>query len=616
MSGPPALSAAATGATGENAPTFARGDAHEGHAAFDHQPWTYRNGFDRLLQRTPLAAWQNPHAQGWQRVKQNARREVWRAHIDRGIYYLKYYRADGWMMRLRALLGHSAWTAEWKSGVYALRAGLAAVSPVGYTTNLHRDGRLCSLLVTEAVEPAYSLDEFWQQIEADEDAGRRRRDTAQMVELLGEMIARAHQAGFEHLDMHAANILVQPVAAGRYRTLFVDLQSARLGVPLSDRAVVRNLAQLNQWFRRHSTIADRMRFLRAYLRWRDEYEPAFAHGRPLRLPFRRLVRALIRAADRHARRLWAQRDRRAQRDGRYFARIRLGGGWRALVVRQTKHPSEESRASRVAADPGWWASQLGDPLHWFTRDGGQSCKDSHSASVRRAVLSHPAGNLPVIVKRPLARDWRRRLSQLLPPSRSMRGWRTGQALCHRNIPVARPLAVLERCLGPLIRDSLLITEAIPGAIDLAGHLHAEHLARPPRDWFRYKRRLCELLARQLRLLEERGFAHRDCKASNILVLKYPRVKLLWIDMDGLRPERRRRVGRCLRALVRLHVSLLNVPGLTRTDRVRFLRSYCARWGADVHAWRTIWQQLTPRVTKKLATLEARRAWKRARYGRE
>ena len=67
---------------------------------------------------------------------------------------------------------------------------------------------------------------------------------------------------------------------------------------------MRNLAQLNQWFRRHSSIGDRLRFLRAYLRWRNEYEHAFEHARPLGMPYEDLVQALVRAANKHARRLW------------------------------------------------------------------------------------------------------------------------------------------------------------------------------------------------------------------------------------------------------------------------------------------------------------------------
>ncbi|MFQ5807170.1 MAG: lipopolysaccharide kinase InaA family protein, partial [Phycisphaerae bacterium] len=241
--------------------------------------WTFRDHFGRTLAALPAAAWTDPAGQGWQRVKDNATRAVWRARIDGTVYYLKYYVRRRWSGAFKRRWRGPACEIEWKSGVYALRAGIPAVRPVGYTDRVDCAGRTCSLLVTEAVEPAYPLNEYWETLRADDDASRRRRDTAYLTDLLAQMIARAHQAGFEHRDMHAANILVHPTAPGASETVFVDLHSARLGMPLDDRAVVRNLAQLNQWFRQHSRISDRLRFLRRYLRWRNEYEQAFAPAR-------------------------------------------------------------------------------------------------------------------------------------------------------------------------------------------------------------------------------------------------------------------------------------------------------------------------------------------------
>jgi len=567
-----------------------------------------------LLRTVPTGAWSDPAGQGWQRVKDNARREVWRAVLGGVPCYLKYFAHDSWLRRWRHLLRAPACRAEWEGGLYTFRAGVSAPSPVAYAVNVPRGRRRCDLLITQAIEPTQPLKEFWQQLAGDTDDGRRRSDQAQLIELLAELIARAHQAGFQHLDMHAANILVQPVAPRRYRAVFVDLQSARRGVPLSDAAVVRNLAQLNQWFRRHSSIGDRLRFLRAYLRWRNEFETQFDHGRPLGLSFRDLVAALRLAAARHAARLWAQRDRRADRSGRYFTRFRLPDGWRGWAVAVCKHPLAESRASHLEFRRAWWRERLASPLRWFEQAGTDACKVSHSAVVRRAVLEHDAGHVPVIVKRPLARDWQRRWAALWPPSRSRRGWQTGHALLHRDLPTARPLAVLERRWGPLILDSVLVTEAIPGAVDLERFLKREAGRHAPGDWHRMKLALLRIMVRNLRRLHERGFVHRDCKAGNLLVVQDPETALLWIDMGGLR-RRQATDADVHRALVRLHVSLLSVPGLTRTDRVRFLKLYFARFGVAADTWRAIWPELERASAAKIAAKEVRRRWKLAHYGR-
>jgi hypothetical protein len=126
-----------------------------------------------------------------------------------------------------------------------------------------------------------------------------------------------------------------------------------------------------------------------------------------------------------------------------------------------------------------------------------------------------------------------------------------------------------------------------------------------------------MLARHLRCFEERGFAHRDCKAGNILVLKLPAPQLVWIDLDGVRALNHHPGARAVRrALACLHVSLLDVPGLTRTDRVRFLKRYCARFGSGPHAWRLLWRALAAPVARRLRTRATHRAWKRANYGRD
>lgn len=576
--------------------------------------WTCRNGFSRVVAIVPTESWAEPGQAGWTLIKHNGSRDVWRATLGGQAYYVKYYFVDGWLSRAKQVLRGPACMTEWKGGVFAIARGIPAVRPAGFTPSAVCGGRRCSILVTEAIEPAYSLDEYWLAIQSDADGVRRRSDVTTLLECLAAMIAHAHQSGFEHLDMHPANILVQPLGARRYRTLFVDLQSARLGVPINDRAVVRNLAQLNQWFRRHSSVGDRLRFLRAYARWRNEHEVNFPQGRPLSLSFDQLVAALGVAAHRHAERLWAQRDRRIARSGRYFARLTLRNGWRGLVAVRSKRASDASIASGSVLNAQWWRAQLADPLRWFA-DPAQTAKDSHSAAVVRVALPHEAGPIPVIVKRPLPRNPARAMRHALPPSRCRRAWSIGHQLLHRDIPAARPLAMIEQRVGPFVRDSVLVTEFVTGAADLDAHLRREFARCNAHEWLLHKRALTALLVRELRKLQQRGFAHRDCKAQNILIRGAASPSLLWIDMDGIR-----RVGvlaraEQLRPLARLHVSLLDVSGLTRTDRARFLKAYFARFGAPVNAWREAWRELALITIEKLARREIRTAWKRKNYGR-
>src|SRR5262245_30716797 len=58
--------------------------------SFDGLKWTFRNGFDRVLAGVPAAVWAAPEKQaGWERVKHNPKRDVWRATILGASFYLK-----------------------------------------------------------------------------------------------------------------------------------------------------------------------------------------------------------------------------------------------------------------------------------------------------------------------------------------------------------------------------------------------------------------------------------------------------------------------------------------------------------------------------------------------
>lgn len=576
--------------------------------------WTGSRGFLKRLDALPSDVWTAPASQrGWVRVKHNTHRTVWRARIDGKLYYVKFYRRRPVRDTLKRIARKPACKAEFECGRFAAENGVAASRPVAYAEGVRQADGPCSVLVLDAIEPSEPLDEYWRRecMEA-ASAGARRA----LIESLAELIARAHQAGFEHTDMHAANILVLERRGGGLETHFVDLHAAVLNRPVRDAAIVRNLAQLNQWFRRHSSIKDRIRFLRAYLRWRGEFEMVFEHGRPIETSFRNLVRALVVMAEGHAQRLWSRRDRRALRSGRYFAKLRLGRGWRAIVVRGSKRPIAATGEKPRELPAGWWRSQLSDPRRLLRLAGGASHKRSHSAWVGQIELDHESGPVRVIIKRPLARNLRRRLRQLLPPSRCWRGWRAGHALLHRDIVTARPLALLERRLGPLVLDGLLLTEEAPEAVDLAEHLRRQQAARSPRGWRRHKRELTRVLVRKLRRLFERGFVHRDCKAENLLVLKGMPLRLCWVDMDGIRlVGRPARDDEAFGALARLWVSLATVSDVSRTDAARFLRAFSARFGRDPRCWRDAWRAIVDIVERKLVQRQARTQWKLRNYGR-
>ncbi|MFO0972285.1 MAG: lipopolysaccharide kinase InaA family protein [Phycisphaerae bacterium] len=550
---------------------------------------------------------------GIRRIKRNGQRDVWRLDVRCGSYFLKRYRNESLASRLKTALRGPVAELEWSAGHYAARHGIAAVRPVAYAWRGTHRWSARSLLVTRAVPGAMPLCDYWLSVrDQPTRAGAMTRGVARLV-------ARAHQCGFHHLDMHAGNIIVQTEGAGAPRPMFVDLHNARIGASVRPRAIVANLAQLNQWFRRHATRAQRLRFLKAYLVARDEFAQASPFARNWHIEPRTLLATLALAARRHAERLWAKRDRRSMRSGRYFARIQLRNGWTGHAALVTKHPRAGSRVSHLVCEPAQWAEWLAAPESWVAPQNTTVLKDSHSARVCRATLPTDPP-LPIIAKRPIPRSLFKRLLYWIGPSRNRRAWRRANMLLHRDLPAAQPLALVERrTLGLWRRDSILLTEFVENAVDLEAFLVRE-LPRQPSDvQRRMKDRLIGAVVSLVVDLAERGFAHRDFKAPNILVrwdspYTGP-AELVLIDMDGVSHRGGVQRAAARRALVRLSVSLADVGLVTRTDRARALRGFLIHSGQARAEWTREWGAWQAESDAKADEKDARRDWKLARYGR-
>ena len=547
-------------------------------------------------------------------VKRNSHREVWRVACGNKAFFAKLYHPSDLAAKIKLMFRGPTAMREWEVGRYAAAHEIATVFPVAVALIGFRGAGGPSLLITEAVPGVMPLSDYWSGIRHD----RHRANL--LTESLAMLIARAHQCGFQHGDMHPGNILVRPVGH-RGEALFVDLHKVRTAASVSLKQVIANLAQLNQWFRRHSTLSQRRRFLRAYLEYRDRYAQASPHARNYSFDPKALVAHLAVRAEKHANRLWSKRDRRTRRTGRYFARIRPAPGWRGHALLQSKHPPPLGRGARGHYAVQQWESWLAHPTDWVDSARHEVLKDSHTATVCKAMLPTDPTPAPVIVKRPLARNLLRRLRLMFGPSRNMRSWRMANMLLNRDLPVAQPLAVVERyALGFVRLDSVAFSDYIADSADLETFLTRDVASLPMARQRETKDRLLASVVRLLRDFHDRGFIHHDMKAPNLLVNWPPPYEgapqLTFIDMDGIRHVRRSGEDQRMRALVRLCVSLLGSPACTRTDRLRFLNRHLTGPGRTSAQWKAMWHRINERVCHKQRDKEARRQWKLDRYGRE
>lgn len=581
----------------------------------DGYQWRASGPIAELLRSSSSPDWFNLQAhENAVLVKRNSHRDVWHVTVGGKGYFAKVYHPHDAVRRAKLLLRGPTAVREWEVGLYAAAHSVATVVPVATALKGFRGIGGPSLLITEAVPDVKPLNEYWLEIRQD------RHQANLLTESLAMLIARAHQCGFQHGDMHPGNILVRPVGR-RGEVLFVDLHNVRTGKSVSLREVIANLAQLNQWFRRHSTLTQRRRFLMYYFSYRDRFAQASDYARNYTFDPHRLVAQLADRAEKHANRLWSKRDRRTRRTGRYFARVNPAAGWRGHVLLHSKHPPPMAQASRLSYTKSEWDRWLADPLRWVDPDRYELMKDSHTTTICKVTLPSEPEPATVIVKRQLARNTWKQLSQWFGPSRNMRAWRTANMLLNRDLPVAQPLAVVERYVLGLVRvDSITFIDFISGSSDLETFMTRDIASLPMEEQRRVKDRLLDSIVRLLKMFHDRGFVHRDLKAPNLLVNWTPPYDsppfLTFIDMDGIRHVRHSTTKQRTRAIVRLCVSLLGSPACTSTDRLRFLKRYLTGPGRTSINWKAIWREIHEQVCRKQRDKETRRQWKLAHYGRE
>jgi tRNA A-37 threonylcarbamoyl transferase component Bud32 len=532
-----------------------------------------------------LSAPAEPH---WRRVKRSASRTVYVGSVRGQGIYLKHFHSSSLIHRLGRGLGLSDAKTELDFMTHLNSVGVATVPPLAA---MCRNG--IEWVASRAVGPADPA-EKWHVAQL--DRGRKgRRLIQQAIVALARMVGQMHAAGVLHRDLHCGNVLIRTDGA-EPAPILTDLHRVRKRRRLSRRARAANLALLFHDRYAFTTRTERLRFLRHYL--------SASGARGTLRGWQRLVESFAR---RHTLRQHARKDRRVLGRNRYFAPLRLQAGWRGHVVLASKRRMADSQAAEHEFSAEQWRHALRDPEALFVGDGVQVIKDTPSGVVIRRRLRVGPHQLEVYIKRPRRkRRWKAALD-CFRAARPTRAFRLGHALLARRIATALPLATLERRRGPLLVDSILITEAVAGP-RLNDFLNT-WLGRPAKPdvtlTTAQQRQLAQevlwQLGRLVRNLHDNRFAHRDLKASNLLVhwsVGSP-PRLVLVDLDGLRLRRRVGARRRFQGLMRLNVSLLKCPPVNHAGRLRMLLGYLRRPGAGRISFKPYWRVLEEWSARKL-----------------
>ena len=529
-----------------------------------------------------------PPADTWELVKQNPSRTVCRGQIEGWQIYVKHFHSRALPHRLKRLLGRSDARDEVRFSQYLASHGVTVPRPLAAMWN-----KTAQWVATLAVAPADPADVWHQrQLELGQ-AGRRRISQATLA--LADLVGRMHAAGVAHGDLHCGNVLVRS-HTDPPELVLTDLHRAHRRGRLSRRARAANLAELFHNRHNFTRRTDRLRFLKRYLQ-------ASGAGGTLR-GWQLLVED---AAARHTRRQYAQRDQRCLSSNRYFHRLVAPGGWRGHVVLRSKRKLAGSEVAELDFTVDQWRSVLTDPAALLATDGATVIKDSRSSVVLRRELIVGERKLTVFIKRARRKRTWKIIADCFRPSRALRAFRLGHALLTRRIPVALPLAALERRVGPFLTDSILITEAV--SWPRLDEFLAMWLDRTPTGHARLSasqqhqlgKQVLWQMGRLLQQLHDNNFAHRDLKASNMFVRwrlgHAPEIVL--VDLDGLRCVRAITMRQRFQGLMRLNVSLLQCPVVDHHGRLRMLLGYLRRPGSGRVNFKPYWRVLEEWSDRKL-----------------
>jgi tRNA A-37 threonylcarbamoyl transferase component Bud32 len=526
-------------------------------------------------------------------VKQGPHRTVYHVTLPELDFHLKHYPLADGRAWLRGLVRPSKARTEYEQALAVAARGVPTFEPLalGETCGL---GPCSSYLLTLTLPGAMPLSSFVEMVLSTCDPLRQARLRQRLAVALGRFLAHMHQVGVLHHDLHPGNILLRLDAhdgALDLPTLYlIDLHDVHLDGRLSWGASRANLVVLNRWFMLRSNRTDRLRFWHAYEEARRQAGGdvpgvhASANGKGTGDANHGTTRKTIRDLERRSLasnvQFWRRLDRRSRSKSRHFRRL--------STPEVSGHAVADLPAEALAP-------LLANPDAPFESPGAVVLKRSPSSAVVELDLPTADGVRRVIYKRFAVTRWTDPWTALVRPTPALRSYVLGHSLLLRHVPTPRPLAVWHRRRLGLLHEGYLITEKVPDAVDLRGCL-ALLDSRPEAERRAGLRLLVERVAQLVSTLHQRQLSQRDLKASNVLVAGAGRLAwqdcAVWlIDLVGVRRHRKLSHQRRIQNLARLHASFQAAPGLTRTDKLRFLSVYL-RWGLRGRlGWKTWWREV-------------------------
>ncbi len=337
------------------------------------------------------------------------------------------------------------------------------------------------VLIFDRIAPAPTLLETWNR--SDEQAQLK------LLHAITGVLAGHHNVGLVHGDLHFANFMIQGENMFTLDGGQIDIAQA----PVGKRCAMRNLGLLFAELPPH------------YDGFADQVFPGYMGLRGWK----------IEDADRLALHVYIDAAR-AHRKNKFLKK----------VFRECSAFVSHQQAQRFTVyDRGYDSLQmrqlLDNPGSYLNDISCEIIKRGNTATLGIVEID----GRKLVIKRYNIKNFRHACKRALQPTRAATSWRNAHLLNLLDIPTPAPVALIEKRLGPLRRESYFISAHVEG-VDCSGYFSTASAI----EKIEMVKKIVKLFGR----LAEAKISHGDMKATNIIVSDHEPVLL---DLDAMHQHR-------------------------------------------------------------------------------
>lgn len=358
----------------------------------------------------------------------------------------------------------------------------------------------------------------------------------EVIRALGCFVRRIHDQGIFSKDFHQGNILIKTEPGTPPLLYLLDLHAIQIKKKLNLKERIKTLAQFNNF---RIPIADRLRFLKAYLQGEDQEE----------ISRKDLVKKIGLTSFTHWQQLWHKRKERCLRPGKGLESFKTGS-WQGMIRKEYNFKNLLPLLDKLGANMKGTGSLVKEVFF--------------QEKVKDLVIRYYnyTGFFSAL----------RSLVQISPAKKT---WVTIHNLIMRGIPTLVPVAFGERKRRGILRDCFLAFEKIPEAT--SGAIFLKELSETPLivQNTSLKKRFTFHLAQLIRRMHQTGICHRTLKSSDIgVTFDHEKVLLHVVDVDGIMIKKKVEINEVAKDLSAISVAFLRV--LEQRGQNFFFKIYA--WG--------------------------------------